>query len=86
MKGEHEVVLCGRLMTVRVHGGLLFADLATRVVGQLFVKKDVIGDTAFDQFRDRMDPADMVEVRRCAVLTQRGESASLEGLGVGSRS
>ena len=74
MKGEHEVVLCGRLMTVRVHGGLLFADLkdaSGRL--QLFVKKDVIGDTAFDQFRDRMDPADMVEVRGVPFLTQRGE-------------
>lgn len=74
MKEEREVVLCGRLMTVRVHGGLMFADLkdaSGRL--QLFVKKDVVGDVAFDQFRDRMDPADMVEVRGVPFLTQRGE-------------
>jgi lysyl-tRNA synthetase class 2 len=74
MKEEREVVLCGRLMTVRVHGGLMFADLkdaSGRL--QLFVKKDVVGDAAFDQFRDRMDPADMVEVRGVPFLTQRGE-------------
>lgn len=68
------VTLCGRVMTTRVHGGLLFADLrdaSGRL--QILLKLDDIGTELFEMFRDRIDPADFVQVTGILFTTQRGE-------------
>lgn len=73
------VTLAGRVMTIRVHGGMMFADLQDETGKlQLVFKEDEIGD-AFALFRDRIDPADFVEARGKLFLTKRGEK-SLEVL------
>lgn len=69
-----EIILAGRLMTTRVHGGLIFADLkdATGRL-QILLKQDQIGENAFALFRDRIDPGDFVEATGTLFSTQRGE-------------
>jgi lysyl-tRNA synthetase class 2 len=69
------VTLDGRVMAIRVHGGMVFADLedeSGRI--QLLLKEDEIGE-AFVLFRDTIDPADFVEAIGVPYLTQRGEKS-----------
>ncbi len=74
--GAQPVTLAGRLLTIRVHGGMLFADLADDSGKlQIALKQDEIGETAFSQFRDLLDPADIVEVKGVLFLTRRGEKS-----------
>ncbi len=70
-----ELVLAGRLLTIRVHGGMMFADLvdATGKI-QLLFKQDLLAE-AFELFRDTMDPADIVEAHGVLALTRRGEKS-----------
>ncbi len=77
-RGGDNVTITGRLMTVRVHGALLFADLrdATGRI-QLMLKEDQVGATSFARFRDRMDPGDIVEATGAAFTTKRGEQSLL---------
>ncbi len=69
------LTLAGRLLTIRVHGGMLFADL-TDASGKLQIacKQDELGE-AFDLFRDCLDPADIVEVTGVLFTTRRGEKS-----------
>ncbi|MCI0479138.1 lysine--tRNA ligase [Candidatus Uhrbacteria bacterium] len=68
------VTLAGRLMTTRVHGGLIFADLADATGKiQILVKQDVVGDAPFALFLDRIDPGDIVEAAGTLFTTKRGE-------------
>ena len=73
-KGK-EVVLDGRVMSIRVHGAMLFADLedeSGRI--QLLFKEDETAE-AFVLFRDTIDPADIIEVTGVPFLTKRGEKS-----------
>ena len=69
-----ELTLVGRVMTIRVHGGLLFFDLRD-ASGKLqcLLKLDAIGEEAFNLFRDRLDPADFVQATGTLFTTNRGE-------------
>ncbi len=75
---EKELTLAGRVMTIRVHGGLLFFDLRD-ASGKLqcLLKLDGIGEEAFALFRDRLDPADFVEATGALFTTNRGEKTLL---------
>ncbi len=68
-----EVKLSGRLRALRGHGKATFADLqdSTGRV-QLFVALDVVGDDAYERFRD-LDIGDIVGVRGEVFRTRRGE-------------
>ena len=69
------VTLAGRLLTVRVHGGMMFADLVDESGKlQLAFKQDELG-TPFDTFRDCIDPADSVEATGVLFTTRRGEKS-----------
>lgn len=77
-KKQTALTLAGRVMTTRVHGGMIFFDLkdATgRIQGLL--KKDGIGEGPFGLFRDRIDPADFVQATGTLFTTARGEKTLL---------
>ncbi len=69
------VTLAGRLLTIRVHGGMMFADLADETGKfQLACKEDELGE-AFSTFRDQLDPGDIIEAQGVCFLTRRGEQS-----------
>ena len=74
-KDGRVVTLVGRVMTIRVHGGMMFADLQDETGKiQIVFKEDEIAE-AFALFRDHVDPADFVEVKGTLFLTKRGEKS-----------
>lgn len=69
-------VIAGRILSVRVHGGMMFADLMDGTGKfQIAFKEDEIGGEAFGQFRDLVDPGDIVEIRGTLFTTKRGEKS-----------
>ncbi|MCE9586208.1 lysine--tRNA ligase [Candidatus Uhrbacteria bacterium] len=71
------IVLAGRIMTIRVHGGMMFADMRDESGQvQLVFKEDDLSE-AFNLFRDCIDPGDFIEVHGTAYLTKRGEKSLL---------
>lgn len=70
---QTSVILAGRLLTIRVHGGMMFADLVDETGKlQLACKEDDLGE-AFAAFRDGLDPGDIIEAEGVCFLTRRGE-------------
>jgi lysyl-tRNA synthetase class 2 len=70
------VTLCGRVLTIRVHGGLAFIhieDGTSRV--QLVLKKDHLGEDAYKFFKDTLDMGDFIEVSGRPFVTQKGEQS-----------
>ncbi len=75
-KAEKTVILAGRIMTTRVHGNLLFADLRDSDAKiQLVLKHDEVGEALFAMFRDRMDPGDFVQAQGALFTTKTGEKS-----------
>ncbi len=74
LKERKLVTLAGRLLTIRVHGGMIFADMMDESGKmQIAFKEDQIGEELFQNFRDLMDPGDIVEAAGTLFLTKRGE-------------
>ncbi len=79
--GEHatlatsgaSVVLVGRVISLREHGGSLFADIVdgTSKV-QLYIQKDGIGEDLYNLFVQVVDRSDFIEVTGTAFVTKRG--------------
>jgi lysyl-tRNA synthetase class 2 len=75
MDQGRELVLDGRVMSIRVHGQMMFADLQDETGRiQLLFKEDETPD-AFVMFRDAIDPADFVEATGTLFVTKRGEKS-----------
>lgn len=73
---EVEVVVAGRVMAMRRHGGSAFVDLddgTARI--QVFFSKDSIGTKLFDLLNDAIDPSDFIEVKGMVFETKRGAEA-----------
>jgi len=69
-----EVTVAGRLVSMRVMGKLSFAHIADesgRV--QLFIRRNELGDEAYDLFRRTTDLGDFVEAKGPMVRTRSGE-------------
>jgi len=68
--------IAGRILSVRIHGGMMFADVMDGTGKfQIAFKEDKIGEEAFGQFRDLVDPGDIVEIRGTLFTTKRGEKS-----------
>ncbi len=71
-----EVILAGRAISLRRHGGSTFADIADgtgRI--QLFFSKDILGDELYQLLTDAIDPSDFLEAQGTLFTTKRGEQS-----------
>lgn len=71
---EVELILAGRIMAKREHGGSLFFDLRDqndKIQG--FIKEDVVGKESFERFLDFVDIGDFIEIRGTLFKTKRDE-------------
>ncbi|MDP1689745.1 MAG: lysine--tRNA ligase [bacterium] len=71
-KNYEEVVLAGRVMSLREHGGSLFADIFDGTKSQCFLQRDKLGDAEYDLFVDMVDTGDIIEFSGLAFTTKRG--------------
>ncbi len=74
IKWDREVRVAGRVMALRVHGGLSFADLydeGYRI--QLFLSRDVLGVEKYSWFIENIRRGDIVWVKGPLFRTKRGE-------------
>lgn len=70
------ITVAGRVMSLRGQGGIIFADLydGTEKM-QVVVKKEAVGDSAFDLFVATVDASDFIEVPGTVFVTKRGEQS-----------
>lgn len=75
---EKEVVMAGRLMAKREHGGSTFCVLndGTGSV-QIYFKQDNLGDESYKFFLENFDIGDFAEAKGVLFITKRGEKTLL---------
>lgn len=72
-KNSEEIVLAGRVMSIREHGGSLFVDIFDGTVkAQIYFKKENLAENVFEQFLLFVDTGDIIEVGGVAFTTKRG--------------
>ncbi len=74
IKWDKEVRVAGRIMALRVHGGLAFSDLydeGYRI--QLFLQRDILGDERYKWFIENIRRGDIVWAKGPLFRTKRGE-------------
>ena len=68
------IVLAGRIMTIRGHGGAVFLDLKDGTGKmQVLLRKNKIGEKGFKLFNDIIDIGDFIEVKGGLIKTKTGE-------------
>ncbi len=70
---QEPVSLAGRIMSLREHGGIVFADLFDGTRIQLVVRREDIGDESYDTFLKLVDQGDIISAAGIAFTTRRGE-------------
>ena len=73
-RSKKEIILAGRIMSLRQHGGLVFSNIedgSDKI--QVLFKKDRIGEKSFQFFLNNFDIGDFIEVRGILFKTKRGE-------------
>ncbi|MBI4117126.1 MAG: lysine--tRNA ligase [Parcubacteria group bacterium] len=69
-----KVILAGRLMSWREHGGSVFGDLKDESGSiQIFLKKDALGEKDFNFFLENFDIGDFIEAGGVLMKTKAGE-------------
>ena len=71
-KNSEQVMLAGRVMSIREHGGSLFVDIFDGTKGQCYVQRDKLGEASYDLFIGTVDMGDIVEFAGMAFNTKRG--------------
>jgi len=75
---EEEILIAGRLRSVRSHGGSTFVDLEDGSGEiQIYFKKDEVGDESYALFVEHIDLGDFIAVNGKAFETKRGEKTIL---------
>ena len=69
---SERVVLAGRVLSMREHGGSLFIDLFDGTKGQCYVQRDKLGEASYELFGSTVDTGDIVELTGIAFTTKRG--------------
>lgn len=73
-KTETEIVLAGRVRAMRGHGGSLFFNIEDESGSmQAYIKKDRVGEQAYDFFVDTADIGDIAQIRGIVFATKKGE-------------
>ena len=73
-KNKKEVILVGRLRSLREHGGSTFAHIAGGTGSiQVYFKKDRLGEKSYAFFLDNFDIGDFIQVRGTFFTTKKGE-------------
>jgi len=71
---KKEIVLVGRIKSLRVHGGATFFHIEDgKGQIQIFLRKDGIGEKAYQFFIDNFDIGDFIEVTGSLFKTKKGE-------------
>ncbi len=74
MEKEKEIILTGRIMSLREHGGLIFSDIEDGTGKmQVLFKKDRLGEKSYQFFLNNFDIGDFIEARGILFKTRRGE-------------
>lgn len=78
VKKEKRIVLVGRIKTMRCHGGSTFLDIedGTGKI-QVFLKKDRLGEKAYNLFLQYFDLGDFIEIKGILFLTKKKEKTIL---------
>ena len=71
---KKEVILVGRIKSLREHGGSTFLDIedGTGKI-QIFLRKDRLGEKSYKFFIENFDIGDFIEVRGILFKTKKGE-------------
>ena len=78
-RSKKEIVLVGRIRSLRIHGGATFfhiEDGAGKI--QAYFKKDRLGESGYKFFLDNFDIGDFIEVKGVLFKTKKGER-TIEG-------
>ncbi|MEA3453094.1 MAG: lysine--tRNA ligase [Patescibacteria group bacterium] len=77
-RSKEEIILTGRLRSLRGHGGATFSDIedGTDKI-QLFFKKDHLGPKKYEQFLKYFDVGDFIEARGVLFRTKKKEKTLL---------
>lgn len=76
LDSKDHVVVCGRIRSLRKHGGLTFLTLSDASGSmQMAIKRDTIGTDQYIFFHDHIDVGDFIEVKGTVFVTQRGENS-----------
>ena len=71
-KNNEQVVLAGRVMSIREHGGSLFVDIFDGTKGQCYIQRDKLGESPYGLFIATVDVGDIIEFTGSAFTTKRG--------------
>ncbi len=75
-KEQREVMVAGRIRSIRGHGGLSFVGLEDEAgLIQIALKKDHIGEESYGDFFESTDSGDFIEVSGILFITKRGEKS-----------
>ncbi len=74
VKSEKEIIIVGRIKSLREHGELCFADIedGTEKI-QAFFMKNKLGENSYNLFLKIFDIGDFIEIRGILFETKRGE-------------
>ncbi|MFH0928284.1 MAG: OB-fold nucleic acid binding domain-containing protein, partial [bacterium] len=74
MAAKTTLQIVGRVKTKRKHGAITFLNLEDESGSmQVALRRDGVGDEAYQNFEELIDPGDFLEIKGVAFLTKRGE-------------